>query len=368
MKFRKIAGLTMAAVMTAGAASVSFAEAVQEENAQEEDRFCGIRDLNDDSNYILYNPKTKELRLGTGYKYEKDTGRIYGRGEEYVLDSETGNILPAGEERDETRYSADNIRTYNVKGGKIYYNTSGSITASDKNITSCFIPRVMPDGIKIRMIKSEAFAYCQGLKEVNIPSSIGNIESRAFDGCTGLKNVNIPSGVINISSGAFRSCTALENITIPKTVASIGSYAFSSCGRLTNITISSNIDYISDKAFDGCKALKNVVVSNGVKRVEANFLGKLNNLKDSGKIESITIPKTVEFIDPSVFKSSERETPLTIRCFKNSYADKFASENNIPCVYIDDSSILVPYVEEDNKMTSAETSTETTSEVTSNAE
>ncbi len=71
---------------------------------------------------------------------------------------------------------------------------------------------------------------------MEIPGSIKILESEAFKRCTGLKTVDILEGVEEIGEGAFDRCQGLEKISLPDSLKTIGPAAFNSCGRLSSIT------------------------------------------------------------------------------------------------------------------------------------
>ena len=70
-----------------------------------------------------------------------------------------------------------------------------------------------------------AFAECENLVSVQIPSSVRVLEEGAFIGCENLISVNIPEGVTEIRNSCFFG-TGLTEITIPKSVKSIDNRAF----------------------------------------------------------------------------------------------------------------------------------------------
>lgn len=85
-------------------------------------------------------------------------------------------------------------------------------------------------------IKSEAFAYCEILKEIAIPEGVTRINDSAFTGCKGLTSITLPESLQSIWSSAF-SETGIVSVTIPKAVEYMGSHVFSSCDALKNITM-----------------------------------------------------------------------------------------------------------------------------------
>src|SRR5512145_1057958 len=65
------------------------------------------------------------------------------------------------------------------------------------------------NGLPVRRIGDNAFAYENSLSSVTIPSSVTSIGDYAFESCTSLTSVTIGNGVTSIGMGAFRNCTSL---------------------------------------------------------------------------------------------------------------------------------------------------------------
>ena len=78
------------------------------------------------------------------------------------------------------------------------------------------------NGMAVTQIGEEAFLNCEGLKSVELPSSITSIGNYAFNGCQYLTSVTIPASVISIGESAFDGCASLASIAIPAGVTSIG--------------------------------------------------------------------------------------------------------------------------------------------------
>ena len=87
---------------------------------------------------------------------------------------------------------------------------------------------VIPYGVKI--IKKNAFIYCNSFSSVSIPNSVTTIGYNVFKICENLKNVSIGSGIAKIEGWAFSGCSALEDIYCYATnVPTTSSDAFEGC-------------------------------------------------------------------------------------------------------------------------------------------
>ncbi len=193
----------------------------------------------------------------------------------------------------------------------------------------------IPDGVTD--IRSEAFSSTL-LEEVIIPESVEYIWKEAFKISSYLKNIKvaednkaysdidgvlcdkdkktlisysvgredkaykIPEGIEKIEKYAFfTSC--LEKITLPDSLKSIINYGFANCYKLKEIEIPDGCTLISGLAFLNCDALNKIV-----------------------------IPRSVSNIGNDSFSSCNK---LVIYGYKDSYAEKYASENIIPFIDIE---------------------------------
>lgn len=66
---------------------------------------------------------------------------------------------------------------------------------------------------------------------VTVPEGVEVIEPYAFAGCDELVRVELPSTLKEIGEGAFLGCVQLRELTVPDGVGRIGELAFWNCGR-----------------------------------------------------------------------------------------------------------------------------------------
>ena len=93
----------------------------------------------------------------------------------------------------------------------------------------------VPEGV--RRIDSGAFAYCDKITEIQLPSTLHTIGDGAFMKCTSLTSIHVPEGVTQIDPDAFRDCSTLTTISLPSTLNKtgldhIGTYCFYGCDSL----------------------------------------------------------------------------------------------------------------------------------------
>lgn len=116
----------------------------------------------------------------------------------------------------------------------------------------------------ITTINAMAFAYCDSLSFVDLPSIKAwkmspagdyGLSSSVFVGCSNLTSVYLNS-VQYIPSWCFRDCSRLTTISAPN-ASYIDSFAFTSCFRLSTISLS-QVSTIYSYAFSGCSGLTTV--------------------------------------------------------------------------------------------------------------
>ena len=88
----------------------------------------------------------------------------------------------------------------------------------------------------IKYIGEGAFAGCQNLTEIELPSTITEIKPYTFAWC-GLKRIEIHNFITKIGERAFTNCKQLTKIEMSENIEEIGNFAFAWCNELTSFTI-----------------------------------------------------------------------------------------------------------------------------------
>lgn len=114
----------------------------------------------------------------------------------------------------------------------------------------------------LQEIEALAFAHCENLASITLPSSIKSIGNQAFHN-TNLYSIEIPEGVTTIFGAAFYDCKQLSSVILPSTLLRISTSAFNGCSNLRFITIPESVTEFGKYAFNNCTALTQVRVKWG---------------------------------------------------------------------------------------------------------
>ena len=104
-----------------------------------------------------------------------------------------------------------------------------------------------------------------------VPESGEIIESGAYAGRGDVECVVVSEGVVEIGDEAFAFCDGLLSVTLPSTLKRIGKSAFQECVNLSKINLPQGIEEIGEAAFCNCLALPTPTVGCGVLLGELAF-------------------------------------------------------------------------------------------------
>ena len=218
-------------------------------------------------------------------------------------------------------YSGDVVIPSSVSYGNITYavtSIGNYAFALCDSLTSIEIPS------SVTTIGDFAFSK-SGLTNIDIPSSVTTIGSNAFS-VSELTNINIPSSVTSIGKGAFYSSN-LTSIDIPSSITTIKSYTFYNCKRLTSVNIPSSVTTIDVDAFSNCTSLTNVTLPEGLTSLSGfYYCTSLTSIDIPSSVTtigsyafygctgltSIDIPSSVTTIDSRAFRECSSLTSLTV--------------------------------------------------------
>ena len=214
-----------------------------------------------------------------------------------------------------------------------------------------------------------------GKRLLKAPESITNytirfgtevISDNSFKSCRGLIIITIPGTVTHIGNSAFCYCASLQNITLPQEVSYIGDYAFAWSG-LRFIALPNSLKRIGSNPFMGCSKLEDMMClsSHFILSEQAlysrdktrliSYFGKGQSFTvpypvlDIGrafyfcKLDSITLPESLIFIDYNPFKGCCNLDRVT--CVSPKYMVFHHA------FYSGDRSILISYFGRDRDLT-----------------
>ena len=185
------------------------------------------------------------------------------------------------------------------------------------------------------------------ITEITVPDSVKTIEYSAFEDCTNLKDVNLGK-IESLSFDVFKNCTALTSIKIPNTLKQGAvSKIFTNCSNLTNITLEDGLTVIPSYLCADT-AITEITIPDSVKTIEYSAFEDCTNLKKITILDNVDSIGFFGINEPkdSVFKNHDED--LTIYCYRDSIAAKYAIKYNIKYVYLD-KPIIDDSKAEDNK-------------------
>ena len=122
---------------------------------------------------------------------------------------------------------------------------ASSAFARCENLTEIVLPST------IRSVGDYAFYSCSSLTSMTLPQTLEEVPKSLFRDCSKLKNVTLPNNATVIGENCFLNCTELEKLELPAKLDSIGRCAFLECTSLSSITIPNDISFVGDGAFEG---------------------------------------------------------------------------------------------------------------------
>jgi hypothetical protein len=169
----------------------------------------------------------------------------------------------------------------------------------------------------ITSLGSAAFANCQSIESVILPTTITVIPANLFSGAVSLETVNIPTTVTTIASGAFSNTASLEEVVIPTSVTTIESQAFAGAG-LTSITLHSGVTTIGSAVFSNATNLLEVTILAPITTLPANIF------EGASSLTTVELPPTITIVAEAAFKGTaitEIVLPNVVTIQANAFAN-----------------------------------------------
>ena len=215
------------------------------------------------------------------------------------------------------------LKSLNVESeNKEYMSVDGIVFNKDKTSLVIYPAGLyateykIPEGIVSTY--AQAFNGTAYLKKVILPDSMKVITNQPLTGCESVTSVEIPKTATELDTFAFARC-GLTELDIPDSVERIGTLAFHDSLNLKSVKLPKNLKSLGTSAFEKCKSLMEIKIPESLKYIPARTFIWCDNLK------AIEIPKSVETIGENAFLGCK---DLTIYCYRDSYAETYAKENN----------------------------------------
>ena len=155
-----------------------------------------------------------------------------------------------------------------------------------------------------------AFAFCEKLTGVYIPSSVEQLGYYAFNRCTSLKTVYFEDGAVpstnKVSDSVFWGLSNLETINIPTTWTNIPESFLERCSSIKEITIPASVESIDSRAFQDCTSLATINIPENTRLHTIDEFAFLRTA-----IATFEVPKTVNFIGWQAFCAAPNLTEIT---------------------------------------------------------
>ena len=144
-----------------------------------------------------------------------------------------------------------------------------------------------------------AFAKCDNLMKLTIPSSVVSICNSAFSGCSLLSDVQIKNGLKTIGKNTFNECVSLKTITIPDSVETMGNTTFYECSSLETVVIGKGLKSFGIRVFEYCYALTTFIVDEENPYLSVDSFGVLCNKEKTSIFKFPPNSTITEYIIPS---------------------------------------------------------------------
>ena len=189
-----------------------------------------------------------------------------------------------------------------------------------RNIQSVILPK------SLTKINERAFHCFNGsFKEIVFPEGLKEIGEYAFDG-SDIERLEIPGSLKIISLGAFHCCDDLKEVIIKDGCTTIGAYAFNNCIYLSNITIPATVKNIGSYALCRQNPIEGWYAYSGYKGLciygEKDSYAK--KYASNNDISFVSLTDTNNLLEYPVYNSVEFKHLLKNWVENSSYQEMFS--------------------------------------------
>ena len=290
---------------------------------------CNIWDVTN------YSSRPIELGSSTEGKVALNAFLLLDNGGKHYA-SDNGEIIETG---DGFVFEKQNESEYILKG---YFGSESAITLPSEGFGYPYtVSLIAPDVTEINIpegIIDISLAENSKLEKLNIPSTVSNLNENKIKGCNRLKEITVSNlnehiscenGVLSCDGVAFYFTTdAVPDVVIPEGVKCFADWAFEDRTDIISITFPESFEATGGRdLFYHCKIEKMYFNENSSVRLDGSFFHGGWNIKElvlggctyigqsffrGCKIESLTIPGSVEVIDSEAFCNCQNLNELII--------------------------------------------------------
>ena len=213
----------------------------------------------------------------------------------------------------------NNLRTIVIDEGNPLIDSRNGCNAIVETATNTILlgsnGTTIPEGIGA--IEQEAFALCEKLEALHIPSSLDTIPLGTFSYCPNLTTITVDEE--NTKFDSRSNCNAIietatntlllgcVNTAIPQDVEHIAARAFYSCQGWEELVIPDAVQTVGDEAFYNCRLLTSMTFGEGVRELGNNIFPWQYPSLDSPYLETIVFRGAT----PPTFTSHNLEYELS---------------------------------------------------------
>lgn len=181
----------------------------------------------------------------------------------------------------------------------------------------------------IEKIPNQACHGATNLTKVTLPESVKTLGDSSFEGCTALTQIELPSRLNKIGTLSFAN-TALKELNIPESVTEMGAKILQENMNVKSLIIPKNMTVMQANSggYHGSlyrSAIESVVFEEGIEKIPSQACHGATELTKA------TIPVSVEATGDDIVTGCKN---IKIYCYRGSFIDEYALQNNIAYEYI----------------------------------